>query len=107
MTDPDRTVAEPEAPAAPPPPPGDDAGTPPSGRSTLPPDPAAYDHPRAEIARAKGLDQAYIPGGHDPDPETAAREERRLLRWLLAMVVIVILAGFVLGIVALVVANLG
>ena len=28
----------------------------------LPPDPAEYDSPRAQIARAKGLDQPYIAG---------------------------------------------
>jgi len=63
----------------------------------LPPDPAAYDDPRAVLARAKGLDAPYIPGGRDPDPETTRREERRLVRLLVAMVVIVVLAGFVLG----------
>ena len=83
---------------------GDDAGgTGPAQRRHLPADPAAYDHPRAELARAKGLEAPYIGGGHDPDPEPGRREERRLLRLLLAMVVAVILAGFVLGALALVV----
>ncbi len=72
----------------------------------LPPDPEAYDHPRAELARAKGLDAPYIAGGHDPDPDRARREERRLLRLLLIMVVSVVLAGFVLGALAIVVDNL-
>jgi hypothetical protein len=63
----------------------------------LPPDPAAYDDPRAVLARAKGLDAPYIPGGRDPDPETTRREERRLVRLLVAMVIVVVLAGFVLG----------
>jgi hypothetical protein len=67
----------------------------------LPPDPAAYDHPRAEIARAKGLDKPYIPGGGDPEPEAGLSEERRLLRLLIVMVVVVVLAGFVLGALAL------
>jgi hypothetical protein len=67
----------------------------------LPPDPAAYDHPRAELARAKGLDAPYIAGGTDPEPERAIREERRLLRLLLAMVIAVVLAGFVFGALAL------
>ncbi len=67
----------------------------------LPADPAAYDHPRAELARAKGLDAPYIPGGHDPDPEQGRREERRLLRLLLVMVIAVTLAGFVLGALAI------
>jgi hypothetical protein len=68
-----------------------------SPRPQLPPDPAAYDHPRAELARAKGLDTPYIPGGDDPESESARREERTLARVLLVMVVVIILAGFVLG----------
>lgn len=72
---------------------GPDAGTP------LPPDPEAYDHPRAAHARARGLKAPYIPGGRDPDPERGRAEERRYLRLLIAMVIVVILAGFVLGIV--------
>jgi hypothetical protein len=78
---------------------------PPRERRTLPPDPAAYDHPRAELARAKGLDAAYIPGGTDPEIEQSRREERRLLRLLLAMVIAVVLAGFVLGALALITAR--
>jgi hypothetical protein len=69
----------------------------PNGRPQLPPDPAAYDDPRAELARAKGLDAPYIAGGRDPDPEQGRREERRLLRLLVIMVLTVVLAGFVLG----------
>lgn len=72
-------------------------------RPPLPPDPEAYDHPRAELARAKGLDQPYIPGGNDPDPEAGRREERRLVRLLLLMVVATVLAGFILGALAVVV----
>ena len=72
-------------------------------RAQLPPDPAAYDHPRAELARARGLDAPYIAGGHDPDPERGRLEERRLLRLLLLMVAAVTLAGFVLGALALLV----
>ena len=68
----------------------------------LPPDPAAYDHPRAELARAKGLDQPYIAGGIDPEPEAARHEERRLVRLLLLMVIAVVLAGFVLGALAII-----
>lgn len=77
-------------------------GEPRSGRErrepALPPDPDAYDSPRAVQARARGLDAPYIAGGNDPDPEGTRREERRYLRLLLLMVVIVLLAGFVLGI---------
>ena len=36
----------------------------------LPPDPDKYDSPRAELARARGLDAPYIPGGEDPEPES-------------------------------------
>jgi len=66
----------------------------------LPPDPAAYDSPRAAQARARGLSTPYIPGGRDPDADGARREERFYGRLLLAMVVIIVLSGFVLGIVA-------
>ena len=64
------------------------------------PDPDAYDSPRAVQARARGLAAPYISGGEDPDLERTRRREQRYLRLLIAMVVIVILAGFVLGIVA-------
>lgn len=63
----------------------------------LPADPEAYDSPRGVQARARGLAAPYIPGGTDPDPETGHREERRYLRLLLAMVVVIVLSGFVLG----------
>jgi hypothetical protein len=64
-----------------------------------PPDPEAYDSPRAERARARGLAAPYIPGGRDPDPEGARREERFYLRILLAMVAVVVLSGFVIGVI--------
>jgi hypothetical protein len=64
----------------------------------LPPDPAAYDSPRAERARAKGLKAPYITGGDDPDLASARAEERRLWRILVAMVLVIVLAGFVIGI---------
>ena len=66
----------------------------------LPPDPDAYDTPRAEHARKRGLSAPYIAGGWDPDPEEGRREERFYLRILIAMVVVIVLSGFVLGIVA-------
>jgi len=75
-------------------------------RPALPPDPVAYDHPRAEIARAKGLAAPYIEGGRDPHPEDGLREERRLLRVLLVMVVVVALAGFVLGAIGMLITEL-
>jgi hypothetical protein len=69
-------------------------------RETLPPDPAAYDSPRAAHARARGLSTPYVPGGRDPDPDGARREERVYGRLLLIMVVVIVLSGFVLGIAA-------
>jgi hypothetical protein len=72
--------------------------SPPEQIRELPPDPAAYDSPRAERARAKGLKAPYITGGDDPDIATARAEERRLWRILVAMVVVIVLAGFVIGI---------
>ena len=66
----------------------------------LPPDPDAYDSPRASQARARGLAAPYIAGGRDPDPEAGLAEERRYLRLLLIMVGVIIASGFVLGILA-------
>lgn len=63
----------------------------------LPPDPKAYDAPRAQLARARGLDAPYIAGGLDPDPGPGLAEERRLTRWLIAMVASLVLGGFVAG----------
>ncbi len=65
-----------------------------------PPDPDAYDSPRATQARARGLDAPYIAGGEDPNMDAARREEGRYLRILLAMIGVLVLGGFVLGIVA-------
>lgn len=66
----------------------------------LPADPAAYDSPRATQARARGLSAPYIAGGLDPQPEAGRAQERRDLRRLLVMVIVVVLAGFVLGVIA-------
>lgn len=68
--------------------------------TTLPPDPAAYDSERNEHARKRGLAAPYIAGGRDPHPEQGRAEERRLLRLLIGMVVVLILSGFVVGIAA-------
>jgi hypothetical protein len=65
-----------------------------------PPDPEAYDSPRAAIARSRGLAAPYIAGGRDPDPEAGRREERFYVRLLVIMVATIVLAGFVLGIIA-------
>ncbi len=67
---------------------------------TLPPDPQAYDTERNAAARRRGLAAPYIPGGRDPDQAAAQAEDRRYLRILLIMVVVIILAGFVLGVIA-------
>jgi hypothetical protein len=66
----------------------------------LPPDPEAYDSPRSAAARARGLSAPYIAGGRDPDPGAGSREERFYLRLLIAMVAVIVLGGFVLGIIA-------
>ena len=84
-----------QPPEHPQPPPKREAGQP----RRLPPDPEKYDSARASLARAKGLEAPYIPGGDDPVPEEGRREERFYLRLLVAMAVIIVLAGFVLGIV--------
>jgi hypothetical protein len=65
----------------------------------LPADPDAYDSPRAERARARGLSAPYIPGGTDPDPDGGQREERRYLLILLVMIVVVVGGAFALGII--------
>ncbi len=72
-----------------------DASRPP--RPSLPPDPERFDEPRNEAARRRGLDAPYIAGGDDPELEQTLRTERRYLRILVAMAVIVVLSGFVLG----------
>jgi hypothetical protein len=64
---------------------------------TLPPDPQAYDSERAAAARRRGLATPYVPGGRDPEQARADAEDRRLLRILVTMVVVIVLAGFVLG----------
>lgn len=97
MTEPrgDERVRDEQAPdlAAPPPPPVQ------RERAPLPPDPAAFDEPRSQIARQRGLDAPYIAGGRDPDIERTRQEERRLMRILIAMIVVIVASGFVLGIV--------
>jgi hypothetical protein len=69
---------------------------------STPPDPAAYDSARAVQARARGLAAPYIAGGRDPNPEAGRLEERRNLRLLIAMVVVIVLSGFVLGYLAMI-----
>jgi hypothetical protein len=61
------------------------------------PDPDRYDSPRDTRARAKGLQAPYIAGGEDPDIGPALAEDRRLWRLLVAMVLTIVGAGFVIG----------
>ena len=68
---------------------------------TVPPDPQAYDTERSAAARKRGLSTPYIPGGRDPDQARADAEDRRYLRILIAMVLVIVFAGFVLGVLAL------
>ena len=85
------TTADPAPATAAAPVPADPAAT------TLPADPVAYDSPRAVRARAKGLQAPYIAGGQDPDPAAGLAEERRYVRLLVAMAVVIIASGFVIG----------
>ena len=75
-------------------------GGPTAGEPVLPPDPEAYDTERNAHARARGLAAPYIAGGRDPEPEVGRREERRYGRLLLAMVAVIVLGGFLLGIIS-------
>ncbi|HSL97736.1 MAG TPA: hypothetical protein VK831_04105 [Candidatus Deferrimicrobiaceae bacterium] len=77
-----------------------DPGRLPDEGSTLPPDPEAYDSPRAAQARRKGLPGPYIAGGTDPDLEATRRRERRYLWLLIGMIVAIVLSGYVLGFLA-------
>ena len=64
----------------------------------LPADPVEYDSPRAQIARAKGLEAPYIAGGLDPDPVKGLEEERHYGKLLLAMVFALMFGGFIIGV---------
>jgi hypothetical protein len=69
--------------------------------SSTPPDPAAYDEPRAQLARARGLSAPYIPGGRDPEPDEGIREERFFGRLLVLMVGAILVTTFVLTMAAI------
>jgi len=56
-----------------------------------------YEERRNVIARDKGLPGEVIEGGEDPNPVEGRREERFYGRLLVAMVIALILGGFVLG----------
>jgi hypothetical protein len=66
----------------------------------VPPDPVEYDTERSAAARKRGLSTPYIPGGRDPHQERASAEDRRYLRILLLMVIVIVFGGFVIGIIA-------
>jgi len=80
--------------------PADQTQEPAPNPQPLPADPDAYDSPRATQARARGLAAPYIAGGEDPDLPATQRREGRYLRLLIVMIVVVVLAGFVLGVIA-------
>jgi len=71
-----------------------------STATPLPPDPEAYDAVRNEHARKRGLPQAYIAGGDDPELGTTLLRERRFVRLLVGMTIAIVAGGFVLGIAA-------
>ncbi len=71
----------------------------PHAPAPLPPDPEQYDAVRNEHARRRGLKQAYIAGGDDPELHATLRRERYYLRILIAMVVLIVVIGFGLGII--------
>ena len=72
----------------------------PAEPTPLPPDPVQYDAVRNEHARKRGLPSSRTsPAATDPDlPETLARERPYVLL-LIAMVIAIVLIGFVLGVV--------
>ena len=81
----------------------------PPADATAPPRPmtmADYNEavaPRGQMARARGLDAPYIPGGRDPHPEATARSERRSMQLLILMVALIVAGGFIISIVGFIV----
>jgi hypothetical protein len=55
---------------------------------------------RDAIARAKGVPGGTIKGGEDPDLKQTLARERPWVRMLVAMTIVLVLAGFVLGAIA-------
>ena len=74
-------------------------------QAPLPPDPEKYDEYRNVAARKRGLQQPYIVGGDDPELEETLAKERPYVRLLIAMVVALVMLGFVLGIIGTVLTN--
>jgi hypothetical protein len=81
----------------------DGSPTGPSGQSSKPP---VRDLPpvteRELAARARGLSSAYIEGGDDPDLEATIRRERKYMRLLIAMVVVIVGGGLLVSLVGLI-----
>ena len=71
----------------------------------LPPDPARYDEYRNVAARKRGLETPYIAGGEDPELNDTLSAERPYVRILVAMVVVIVATGFVLGLIAAIVSG--
>ena len=69
----------------------------PAPAGDLPPDPEAYDSARNEIARRRGLPQAYISGGDDPQIGRTLERERPYVLLLLTMAIAIVILGFALG----------
>jgi hypothetical protein len=78
---------------------------PPPAPVQLPPDPVQYDAVRNEHARKRGLQQAYIAGGDDPQLDETIERERPYLRYLVVMAIAIVAGGFILGIVSALLGN--
>ena len=68
-------------------------------QAPLTPDPEKFDEYRNVAARKRGLQQPYIAGGDDPELEETLAKERPYVKLLIAMVVALVMLGFVLGII--------
>lgn len=62
---------------------------------------------RAAAARARGLPGPYIVGGDDPHLADELERERPYVRLLIAMIVAIVLGGFILGILGVLVIEAG
>jgi hypothetical protein len=100
----DGAVNDDTAPAASTPGSADPQGS--ATRATGAPVPPQAYTARAEIAREKGLPGLYITGGDDPDIQQTVDRERPYVRLLVAMVIVIVIGGFILGLIGLVVGDL-
>lgn len=76
---------------------------PPGGRPPIRPLPPVTE--RELAARRRGLASAYIPGGDDPEMAETHRRERRYVRLLIAMIVIIVGVGMFVTILGIIVAG--